>query len=74
MRSFGTRGPVNAQENYIVSRTEETADFSNRVKEGRYIVLFARASREKRPFFNAPWTHSQPLLKKPQSQPTSQSA
>ena len=51
MRSFGTRGPVNAQENYIVSRTEETADFSNRVKEGRYIVLFAPRQSGKTTFF-----------------------
>ena len=51
MRNFGTRGPVNAQENYIVSRTEETADFSNRVKEGRYIVLFAPRQSGKTTFF-----------------------
>ena len=51
MRNFGTRGPVNAQENYIVNRTEETADFSNRVKEGRYIVLFAPRQSGKTTFF-----------------------
>ena len=51
MRNFGTRGPVNPQENYIVSRTEETADFSNRVKEGRYIVLFAPRQSGKTTFF-----------------------
>ena len=51
MRNFGTRGPVNAQENYIVSRTEETTDFSNRVKEGRYIVLFAPRQSGKTTFF-----------------------
>lgn len=51
MRNFGTRGPVNAQENYIVSRTEETADFSNRVKDGRYIVLFAPRQSGKTTFF-----------------------
>ena len=27
MRRFGTQGPVNPQEHYIVSRTEEIADF-----------------------------------------------
>ena len=51
MRNFGTRGPVNPQENYIVSRTEETADFSNRIKEGRYIVLFAPRQSGKTTFF-----------------------
>lgn len=51
MRNFGTRGPVNPQENYIVSRTEATADFSNRVKEGRYIVLFAPRQSGKTTFF-----------------------
>ena len=51
MRNFGTRGPVNPQENYIVNRTEETTDFSNRVKEGRYIVLFAPRQSGKTTFF-----------------------
>ena len=51
MRNFGTRGPVNPQENYIVSRAEETADFSNRVKDGRYIVLFAPRQSGKTTFF-----------------------
>ncbi|RKU29949.1 hypothetical protein C6499_07720 [Candidatus Poribacteria bacterium] len=41
MRTFGTQGPVNPAENYVVSRTEEIADFVDRVKKGKYIVLFA---------------------------------
>ncbi len=41
MRTFGTQGPVNPKENYVVSRTEEIADFVDRVKKGKYIVLFA---------------------------------
>ena len=41
MRRFGTQGPVNRQEHYVVSRTEEIADFINRVEQGKYIVLFA---------------------------------
>lgn len=41
MRTFGTQGPVNPKENYVVARTEETADFVDRVKKGKYIVLFA---------------------------------
>ena len=51
MRNFGTRGPVNPQEHYIVSRTEETADFSDRIKEGCYIVLFAPRQSGKTTFF-----------------------
>lgn len=39
MRRFGTQGPVNPQEHYVVSRTEEIADFINRVEQGKYIVL-----------------------------------
>lgn len=41
MRSFGTQGSVSPETNYIVSRTEEIADFINRIKEGKYVVLFA---------------------------------
>lgn len=41
MRTFGTQGPVNPEINYVVSRTEELADFIDRVKKGKYIVLFA---------------------------------
>ena len=41
MRSFGTQGRVSPDTNYIVSRTEEIADFINRIKEGKYVVLFA---------------------------------
>lgn len=41
MRTFGTQGPVNPKENYVVSRTDEIADFVDRVKKGKYIVLFA---------------------------------
>lgn len=41
MRRFGTQGPVHPQRNYVVSRAAELADFIRRVKEGRYIVIFA---------------------------------
>lgn len=51
MREFGTRGPVNSEENYIVSRSEELSDFVNRVKQGRYIVLFAPRQSGKTTFF-----------------------
>ena len=51
MRRFETRGPVNPQKNYVVSRSEETADFINRIKEGHYIVLFAPRQTGKTTFF-----------------------
>ena len=36
MRRFGTQGPVNSKDNYVVARREELSDFIARVKEGRY--------------------------------------
>ena len=51
MRRFGTQGPVNPQEHYVVSRTEEIADFINRVEQGKYIVLFAPRQTGKTTFF-----------------------
>ena len=41
MRWFETRGPVDPEDNYVVARTEELTDFADRLKKGRYIVLFA---------------------------------
>ena len=41
MRTFGTRGTVQPDQHYVVARTAEVKDFINRIKEGRYIVLFA---------------------------------
>ncbi len=41
MRCFETRGPVYPEDNYIVARKEEVADYVSRVEKGRYIVLFA---------------------------------
>ena len=41
MRWFETRGPVYPEDNYVVARTDELADFMNRLKRGRYVVLFA---------------------------------
>ncbi|MXV78694.1 hypothetical protein F4083_04255 [Candidatus Poribacteria bacterium] len=51
MRSFGTRGRVYPDRHYIVKRTEEIRDFINRIKEGRYIVLFAPRQTGKTTFF-----------------------
>ena len=51
MRSFGTRGRVYPDRHYVVTRTEEIRDFVNRIKEGRYIVLFAPRQTGKTTFF-----------------------
>ena len=41
MRWFETRGPVYPEDNYVVARADELADFVKRIERGRYIVLFA---------------------------------
>lgn len=51
MRRFGTQGRVYPDKHYVVPRTEEIADFINRVKEGRYVVLFAPRQTGKTTFF-----------------------
>ena len=51
MRRFGTQGPVHPDRNYVVSRATELADFIMRVKEGRYIVIFAPRQTGKTTFF-----------------------
>ena len=51
MRTFGTRGSVQPDRHYVVLRTEEVKDFINRVKDGRYIVLFAPRQTGKTTFF-----------------------
>ena len=51
MRRFGTQGRVYPDRHYVVSRTEEIADFIDRVKQGRYIVLFAPRQTGKTTFF-----------------------
>ena len=53
MRTFGTQGPVNPKDNYVVSRAEEIADFVDRVKKGKYIVLFAPRQTGKTTLFRA---------------------
>ncbi len=53
MRKFGTRGPVNPEQHYVVARTEELAEFIKRIKEGRYIVIFAPRQTGKTTFFYA---------------------
>ena len=51
MRSFGTYGRVYPDQHYVVPRTAEIADFINRVKAGRYVVLFAPRQTGKTTFF-----------------------
>lgn len=51
MRTFGTRGSVQPDRHYVVPRTEEVKDFIDRVKDGRYIVLFAPRQTGKTTFF-----------------------
>ena len=51
MRWFETRGPVYPEDNYVVARTDELSDFMNRLKRGRYIVLFAPRQTGKTTFF-----------------------
>lgn len=51
MRRFGTQGPVNSIDNYVVARREDLSDFIARVKQGRYIVLFAPRQTGKTTFF-----------------------
>ena len=51
MRRFGTQGPVNPKDNYVVARSDELADYISRVKQGRYIVLFAPRQTGKTTFF-----------------------
>ncbi len=51
MRRFGTEGRLYPEDNYIVPRTAEIADFIDRVKQGKYIVLFAPRQTGKTTFF-----------------------
>ena len=51
MRTFGTRGPEDPAKNYVVQRADEIADFINRVKDRRYIVIFAPRQTGKTTFF-----------------------
>ncbi len=51
MKTFETRGPVSPDRNYVVRRTAELKDFIQRVKQGRYIVIFAPRQTGKTTFF-----------------------
>ncbi len=51
MRSFGTQGRVRPEQHYIVPRTAHVADFITRIRDGKYIVLFAPRQTGKTTFF-----------------------
>ena len=51
MRRFVTEGRVEPAHHYFVPRTNEIADFINRVRTGKYIVLFAPRQTGKTTFF-----------------------
>ncbi|MCY3553377.1 MAG: AAA-like domain-containing protein [Candidatus Poribacteria bacterium] len=51
MRRFGTEGRVEPAHHYFVPRTNEIADFINRVRTGKCIVLFAPRQTGKTTFF-----------------------
>ena len=53
MRRFSTQGPVNPEQHYVVPRTEELTEFIKRIKEGRYLVIFAPRQTGKTTFFYA---------------------
>ncbi len=53
MKTFGTEGPVSPEINYIVSRTAELTDFIDRIKQGKYLVIFAPRQTGKTTFFQA---------------------
>lgn len=50
-RTFETRGPVDPERNYFVPREAEIADLVKRIKQGRYIVIFAPRQTGKTTFF-----------------------
>ena len=51
MRRFGTQGPVNPKEHYVVARSDELTDYLKRVEDGKYVVLFAPRQTGKTTFF-----------------------
>jgi len=51
IRTFETRGPVAPVRNYVVPRTAEIIDLVERIKQGRYVVIFAPRQTGKTTFF-----------------------
>ena len=50
-RTFETSGTVDPYRNYVVPRTVEIAKFVQRIKNGRYTVIFAPRQTGKTTFF-----------------------
>jgi len=50
-RTFETRGPVDPARNYVVPRHAEITKLIERIKQGRYIVIFAPRQTGKTTFF-----------------------
>jgi len=50
-RYFNTEGPIDAKRHYFVAREAEVCEFLRRVREGRYIVIFAPRQTGKTSFF-----------------------
>ena len=50
-KTFETSGPVDPSRNYVVPRTGEIASFIERIKRGRYTVMFAPRQTGKTTFF-----------------------
>jgi len=40
-KTFNTQGPINSELHYSVPRTDAVADLVRRIKDGRYVVIFA---------------------------------
>ena len=49
--NVGTEGPVSREKNYVVSRTTELTDFIDRIKQGKYLIIFAPRQTGKTTFF-----------------------
>jgi hypothetical protein len=50
-RTFETCGPVDPSRNYVVPRQKEIAELVEKIKQGRYIVIFAPRQTGKTTFF-----------------------
>jgi hypothetical protein len=50
-RAFETRGPVDPERNYVVPRAALIAELVQRIKQGRYVVIFAPRQTGKTTFF-----------------------
>ena len=66
MKTFGTYGPVNPEENYVVSRAEELANFHQAASNKDDISLSSHLGKQAKPrSSNGHLKHSQLILQKP---------